>query len=76
VELSTADKVLCARVIPWIENNGLWAIAYPTANGNCVAELVGSREEARQHLSRRQQAKRSKTSRAHLAELVKSPFYY
>jgi hypothetical protein len=49
---------------------------YPTANGNCVAELIGSREEARQYLSRRQQAKRSKMSRTHLADLVKSPFNY
>ena len=76
VKLSVADKVLCARVIPWIESNGLWAIAYPTANGNCVAELIGSREEARRYLSRRQRAKRSKMSRSHLADLVKSPFYY
>jgi hypothetical protein len=50
--MNFGEKVAFATIAPWNAEPPLWAILYPTGNGRWIADLVGTRDEAQQQLSR------------------------
>jgi hypothetical protein len=50
-DVTFGEKLAYAKVAAWNADPALWAILYPTGNGRWIADLIGSQEDARQHLS-------------------------